>query len=206
MECRRTADACSWWASRIRCGRSCFQQKCPCGQSQVSCIEPLPQGEFQVLYATATGATRLKVENATDHIASAVAEGVNPFERAVFVASGASKGWANRSVDEAMTIIKTEATRQGYWCSRKGGFLDTDDVGVLQGFPRGLIPWRDLGITASQQAGLYGNAMNLAIMLRLIPHVLCSAGFLSESDVKEKLQGTATSTFPFCRGARDSGV
>ena len=151
-------------------------------------IAPLPPGKFVVLPSVGTGISAQKVANVTSHMEGAVAEGVDPFERAVFVSAGASKRWSHRSVDEVMTLTKTEATRQGYWCSLKGGFLDTDDIGVLQGFPRGMIPWRDLDISSPQQAGLYGNAMNLAVMLHLIPHVLHSAGFLSKAEMNKKLK------------------
>ena len=149
-----------------------------------SFITPLPPDAFEVL-PSCGGVKRSNVEC---HMQRRIQEGVNPFERAVFVASGSSPTFCNSSVDTCMTITRSEAQRSGYWCSIKGGFLETVDIARLQGYRDGLIPWQQLGISDAQAGGLLGNAMSLNVLLHLLPGVLYAGGFTSEAEFQRHMR------------------
>ena len=161
-----------------------FPDEVPC-PPVASFIDPLPAGRFQVL---PEGASQLRARNVEEQIEKRVNSGVNPLERAVFVASGASSSRCHSTVDVCMTITRTEAARLGYWCSLKGGFLEARELGRLQGFPDDLIPWKDLEISESQFGALVGNAMSLNVLMHLLPCVLRSGGFITEDACRSCLQ------------------
>ena len=150
-----------------------------------SFITPLPQDQFELLPSSVCKTKRKNVET---HLQRRISEGVNPFERPVFVASGSSADFSNSMVDMCMTMTRSEASRGGYWCSIKGGFLDTVELARLQGFPDNLIPWRQLEISAHQAGGLLGNAMSLNLLIHLLPGMLFAAGYISEEEFQRQMR------------------
>ena len=156
----------------------------------MSFIDVLPSHEFRLSPSPGPCGGMTKVNNVTNHFQQCVQEGINPFCVPVIVASGESGSRCHHAVNVMMTITRTEAAREGYWCSMKGGFLSVDDIFRLQGFPPDLIPFRALGITEQKMAGMLGNAMSLNVMMRLLPYVLVASGFIDEKKFAE-VQKTA---------------
>lgn len=161
-----------------------FPPPIPC-PPLLSFLDVLPASEFKVLPEKGPRGGSTRLDNVSRHLQACVEEGVNPFERSVIITSGCSASRCNRMVDRCMTITRTEAQRQGLWCSTKGGFLDFDEMARLQGFWTGFLPWQDLGIADPQFGGLLGNAMSLNVVLNLIPPLLRSAGFVTENEFRK---------------------
>ena len=156
----------------------------------MSFIDVLPSHDFRLLPSPGPCGGMTKVNNVASHLEQCIEEGINPFHVPVIVASGESAGRCHRAVNVMMTTTRTEAAREGYWCSMKGGFLSVDDISRLQGFPSGLIPFRRLGITETKMAGMLGNAMSLNVMMHLLPYVLVASGLIDEKKLAE-VQKTA---------------
>ena len=141
-------------------------------------ITQLGPQEFETLPSEEIGGGRAR-ENVARAIQPLMQRGVNIFERPFLIETGTTVGRGSASpIGMANTITKTEAGRSGYWCPYKGGFLTSDELASLQGFPVGLIPWSELGISGRQYQQLVGNAMTLTVLLHLLPPALHAAGLL----------------------------
>jgi hypothetical protein len=138
-------------------------------------VKPLPPSSFCTL-PSSDGATCRQIKIVEKLLAKHVAEGTNVFVTPIIISTGHSERYAHSSVAIAMTVTKTEAARRGYWCTTKGGFLDADEIAMLQGFPVGLIPWRALKISEPQYCGMMGNAMTLPTVACLLPALLLAGG------------------------------
>lgn len=157
-----------------------FPDARPCCSAS-SLIDKLPPDRFQVLpdIGPAGGLTRQK--NVIQQLERCLANSeLNPFVTPVFVTSGASAQRSNFMVGMCMTITRSEALRQGYWCTMKGGFLEPHEVARFQGFPDGFLDWRNLGITDAQFCALLGNAMTFNVILHLLPRLLRASGFVTD--------------------------
>jgi site-specific DNA-cytosine methylase len=144
-------------------------------------VTPLPTAAFCMMPTLELHGARC-VQIVVQHLEKQVARGIDVFNNPVIIETGASVGRAKSSVDIAMTITKSEAGRRGYWCTTKGGHLEPDEVALLQGIPRDMVPWREIGISPSQYGQLVGNAMSLPILMCLLPHVLLAAGKVTEDE------------------------
>jgi DNA-cytosine methyltransferase len=144
-------------------------------------VTPLPAASFCMLPTAENHGARC-MQIVVQHIEKHVARGVNVFKDPVIIETGASVARAKSSVDIAMTITKSEAGRRGYWCTTKGGFLEPDELAMLQGFPQHMIPWSELGISHCQYGQLAGNAMSLPILMCLLPHVLFAGGKITQEE------------------------
>jgi site-specific DNA-cytosine methylase len=121
----------------------------------------------------------LAIANVTKHLEKRVVmDGVNCFVTPIVIETGPSLHRSNSSVGIMLTITKTEAGREGYWCTCKGGFLQPHEIGRLQGFPDDLIPWKELGISGKQFAGMMGNAMTLTVVMAMLPQLLLAGGVI----------------------------
>ena len=141
----------------------------------------MPLSEFR-LFPTAPRRQQAIIET---HIRKHTAAGVNVLLTPVLINAGASEAFAHSSTTIAMTITKSEATRRGYWCTSKGGFLDLDEIALLQGFPAGLVPWQHLGISPAQYGSLLGNAMTLPVVVYILPALLLAGGKIAEMQADE---------------------
>ena len=147
-----------------------------------SFIEPLSGEAFELLPGLGPRGGTTRLANVTAQLEACVESGLNPFSSPVVIASGASKSRCNKMVGMIMTITKTEAARGGYWCTTKGGFLDLDEMARLQGFWTGFLPWTELHLSEAQFGGLIGNAMSLNILMHLLPPLLLSSGYITQSE------------------------
>jgi DNA-cytosine methyltransferase len=138
-------------------------------------VKPLPPSSFCTV-PSLNDATRGQVKNVEKHLAKHIKDGTNVFMTPVVISSGSSEAFAHSASSVAMTVTRTEAARRGYWCTTKGGFLDADEIALLQGFPVGLIPWRALTLSESQFCGMMGNAMTLPVVVCLLPSLLLAGG------------------------------
>jgi hypothetical protein len=125
---------------------------------------------------------------ATFKEAKHVAVGTDVFTTPIIISAGSSDDFAHSEMCIAMTVTKSEATRRGYWCTSKGGFLDADEIALLQGFPRGLIPWRDLKISEPQLCGTIGSGMTLPVIVCLLPSLLFAGGKIDAKTARELQQ------------------
>lgn len=165
-----------------RAAQFAFPAPIPCWAVDLF-IDVLPPGKFATHPAPGPKGGATKTNNVLRQLESCVEEGLNPFITPVFVNSGASGKRCNKMIGKCMTITRTEASRQGYWCTTKGGFLELHEMARLQGFPDNFIPWKDLGISAAEWGGLLGNAMSLNVVLCLAPEMLQAGGFLGPGEL-----------------------
>jgi DNA-cytosine methyltransferase len=138
-------------------------------------VTPLPPGSFCTV-PPLKDATLGRTKIIEKHLAKHIANGTNVFITPIVISTGHSAAFAHSSCNVAMTVTKTEAARRGYWCTTKGGFLDADEIALLQGFPVGLIPWRALGLSETQYCGMMGNSMTLPVVVSLLPALLLAGG------------------------------
>ena len=154
-----------------------------------SLIDVLPGDQFQVLPEIGPAGGQTRQNNVSRLLERCIEErGVNPFITPVFVNSGASAQRANYSVNMMMTVTRTEAGRQGYWCTLKGGFLEPDELARFQGFPDGFLDWRRLGIRSSDYSALLGNAMTFNVILRLLPGLLMASGYVTDAQAARMIR------------------
>ena len=147
-------------------------------------VNPLAPSSF-CMFPTSDTASPRQIKIVEKHLGKHVAAGTNVFTTPIIISAGSSDSFAHSEMNIAMTITKSEATRRGYWCTSKGGFLDADEIALLQGFPRGLIPWRDLKISEPQLCGMIGNAMALPVIACLLPALLFAGGKIDAKTAKE---------------------
>jgi DNA-cytosine methyltransferase len=138
-------------------------------------VKPLPPSLF-CMVPSLNEATRRQVKIIKKHLATHTESGTNVFMTPVVISAGHSEKYAHSSMSVAMTVTKTEAARRGYWCTTKGGFLDADEIALLQGFPVDLVPWRALQLSENQFCGMIGNAMTLPVVVCLLPSLLRAGG------------------------------
>ena len=164
-----------------------FPDPVPCC-SATSLIDQLPPERFQMVpdIGPAGGETRQK--NVLEQLQCCIESGVNPYEAPVFISSGASSSRCNYMVGQCMTITRTEALRQGFWCTTKGGFLEPHEVARFQGFPDNFLDWRSLGITDSHFCALLGNAMTFNVLLHLLPSLLRASGSVSNHQANQMIR------------------
>jgi DNA-cytosine methyltransferase len=147
-------------------------------------VKPLPPSSF-CLIPSSDNATQRQIKIVEKHLAKHIADGMNVFTTPIIISTGHSEEFAHSEKNIAMTITKSEATRRGYWCTTKGGFLDADEIALLQGFPCGLIPWRELKISEPQYCGMMGNAMTLPVIVCLLPALLLAGGKVDAATASE---------------------
>jgi DNA-cytosine methyltransferase len=157
-------------------------------------VKPMPPSSFRFLPSTDDASPR-QIKIVEQHLAKHVEDGTNVFTTPIIISTGCSTDFAHSAKNIAMTITKSEATRRGYWCTIKGGFLDADEIGLLQGFPAQLIPWRELNISESQYCGMLGNAMTLPVIVWLLPPLLLAGGKIDAATAAE-LQSRACNFHP----------
>ena len=146
-------------------------------------LERLPDSEFQMLPAEPRAR-----DNVLEAVKPLLERGVNIYEQAFLVPMGVSSGRAKAGpLGRAPTVIRTDAGR-GYWCCWKGGPLTADELARLQGFPDGMVPYKDLGVSERQYKLMLGNAMTLVVVLHLLPPALYAAGLLNKSQHKNALK------------------
>ena len=120
-----------------------FPAPVPCPRLE-NFITRLGPTEFQTLPSEEIGGGRAR-ENVVRAIQPLIDRGINIFERPFLIETGTTVGRGSASpIGMANTLTRTEAGRGGYWCPYKGGFLTSDELASLQGFPAGLIPCSEL--------------------------------------------------------------
>jgi site-specific DNA-cytosine methylase len=160
----------------------------PCRMTNLSMVvNPLPPSSFCMLPSSDNASLR-PIKIVEEHLAKHVAAGTNVFTTPIIISAGSSDDFAHSEMCIAMTVTKSEATRRGYWCTSKGGFLDADEIALLQGFPRGLIPRRHLKISEPQLCGMIGNAMTLPVIVCLLPSLLFAGGKVDARTARELQQ------------------
>ena len=136
-----------------------------------SFVTKLPDADFEAMPADTADRVR---EIMVKHLDKYVKAGINVFKEAIIIETGASANRACSSVGIAMTLTRTESSRRGYWCTYKGGYLTVDELALLQGFPRGMVPWSAMGMSGQQWGGMIGDAMTLTVVMALLPELLYS--------------------------------
>ena len=114
------------------------------------------------------------------------AKGVNPYMTPVVVDVMASVGrFESFQIDASPCLTRSRASQFGYWCSTKGGFLDTRDMSLLQGFDESCIDWRGAGVSAYQFGACIGNTMSVNVLRLLLPRVFFNTKLISEAEFAE---------------------
>ena len=108
--------------------------------------------------------------------------GVNPFITPVVIAACCSDAWSHASVDFSMTLTKSACSRFGHWLTSEGRFLDVRDYAMLQGFDPDKLDFAGAKIAPRAAASVLGNAMSLNVVESVLPHLLYSAGWLTDSE------------------------
>ena len=103
----------------------------------------------------------------------------NVFTTPIVVDIGSSEGWETSSVNVAMTLTRTRCSQFGHWVSSKGGLMDIHDYEACHGIPRGLVPMESAGISHREYASMLGNTMSMAVLKKLLPLLLASAGIIN---------------------------
>ena len=155
-----------------------FPEPVPCCSAS-SLIDQLAPEQFQVAPDIGPAGGKTRQNNVLQQLQLCIDSGVNPYQEPVFVTSGASSSRCNYMVGLCMTITRSEAQRQGFWCTTKGGVLEPHEVARFQGFPDNFLDWRSLGIPDSQFCALLGNAMTFNVLLHLLPRLLRASGIVT---------------------------
>ena len=98
------------------------------------------------------------------------------------IAAGCSDAWSHASVDFSMTLTKSACSRFGHWLTSEGRFLDVRDYAMLQGFDPDKLDFAGAKIAPRAAASMLGNAMSLNVVESVLPHLLYSAGWLTDSE------------------------
>ena len=126
-----------------------------------------------------------KAKRVANAVRQAQLHGTNAFIEPVIIDTGASDKFATFRIAEVPAITRTRAqTRNGYWCSTKGGHLTVLELAMLQGFPREFIEGikNDLNKKDNVIGACVGNAQTLPLLADLIAHVL----YMSKTITKEQ--------------------
>jgi hypothetical protein len=137
----------------------------------------LPAAEWQAVPGPDQPLMRRNVLANYDKIHKA---GVNAFDEPCVIDAKSSErfsGW-RRTVSKCLTKSRCESF--GYWISTKGGPMDVGEMELLQGFEPGSVDWEGAGISKAQWAGMLGNAVNVNVLVHVIPFVLRAAGLCSQ--------------------------
>ena len=139
----------------------------------------LPPNRWATLPPRSHGLGRKNVEMAFKRLA---VRGVNAYRTPVVVDCNSSPRFSTFKVNQCPCLTRTRAGQpDGYWCSTKGGYLDVDELALLQGIDARDLNWRASGITAGQYGQCLGNAMSLNVLAHLLPRVLFNSGIIGYS-------------------------
>jgi DNA-cytosine methyltransferase len=140
-------------------------------------IKVLPPEEWKP-YPTCEKA-RQNVETAYTKV---VQQGINPWKSWVIVDAKSSHRFMGFQVGQSPTLCRARCSQMGYWCSKKGGYLNVTDMMLLQGFAVEDMDFTAANVTPGAFAGCLGNALSANVMAALLPHVFHAAKLISPEE------------------------
>ena len=164
---------------QVRAGFDVWPRPYPACVPLQSLVTPLPEQEWRP-HPPKGGAPYACVMKAYK---KAVDAGMNPFTTAVVVDAGASLPFSCSRIRECPCLTRARAGAFGYWCSTKGGYLDTADMSRLMGFDESMVDWRGARVTPQQFAGCIGNSMAVNILAELLPRLLYKAKVCTKAEL-----------------------
>ena len=101
-------------------------------------------------------------------------QGINANRTDIILDTGGSK--PHWTYDACPTITATRGSQRAFWSTKRGRFLSVEELARLQGVPDDLFDgWREV-LSESQMGHIVGNAMCVALLSRLVRHVLLAIG------------------------------
>ena len=133
-----------------------------------------PTGRTEVERARA----KENIETGIFHVASR--HNINPFIKPVVIDIGCSPQYRSVSIDSVNTLTRTRCGYFAYWCTTKGGPLNSSEMARLQGIEDGDIDWRGAGgVSESAYAAALGNAQSVNVIMALLPNLMALAKVVS---------------------------
>ncbi len=117
--------------------------------------------------------------NVLTHYEKVFQKGGNVFIDPCVIDAKASAAFSSHAVGHSLCLTKTRCEQHGYWISTKGGYMETTEMELLQGFEPDDVPWKEAGLSPAQWAGMLGNGMSLNVLCQVLPFALRSAGMCS---------------------------
>ena len=123
-------------------------------------------------------------KNAKSALKAAIRTGINPFITPIVVDVGGTPGFMGNCrhwrSSMSMTLTETRCYSFGYWCSTKGDYLSVEEMAALQGYEM-TIDYEAAGLSKCQYAGCLGAAQSLAVVEKILPHVLYMSRFIDKN-------------------------
>ena len=144
-------------------------------------ITRLPDHMWKTFPTGRTEAERVRAKANIEHGIFQVAarKKVNPFITPVVIDIGCSPEYRSVAVNSVNTLTRTRCGYFAYWCTTKGGPLNSSEMARLQGIEDGNIDWRGAGVSESAYAAALGNAQSVNVLKALLPGLLALAKVVS---------------------------